>query len=98
MSKPKLSALQHLTSVFGGQTQVQHLTAALRTAARHHTELAEHLHTSQEAGHFNGPNSLISRDGAQMPADDHRRRASTYAELADLVYAALEANDEEDPR
>ncbi|MGI5185484.1 hypothetical protein ACQEVZ_55500 [Dactylosporangium sp. CA-152071] len=98
MNKPKLSALRHLTSVFGDQTRVEHLAAALRTAAEHHTELAEHLRTRRDAGHFNGPNSLISHDGAQMLADDHDRRAGTYTELADLVHTALEAHDEEGPR
>lgn len=97
MSNRKPSALQHLTSVFGTQAHVEHLAAALRTAAEHHTELAAHLRTRREAGDYNGPNSLITRDGAQLLADNHDRRATTYTALADLITVALDTNDE-DPR
>ena len=95
MSNRKTSALQHLTSVFGTQAEVEHLAEALRTAAEHHTGLAGHLRTRREAGDFNGPNSLITRDGAQMLADNHDRRATTYTALADLITVAVDADDEE---
>lgn len=97
MSNRKTSALQHLTSVFGTQAHVEHLAAALRTAAEHHTELAAHLRTRREAGDYNGPNSLITRDGAHLLADNHDRRATTYTALADLIKVALDTDDE-DPR
>jgi hypothetical protein len=95
MSKPKPSVLQHLTAVFGAHAHVEQLETALRTAAEHHNELAAHLHTRRDAGHFDGPDPLITRDGARMLADDHDRRAITYTALADLIRAAL---DGEDPR
>ena len=95
MSKPRPSALQHLTAVFGAPDHVEQLETALRTAAEHHTDLSAHLRTCRDAGHVDGPNPLITRDGARMLADDHDRRAITYTALADLVRAAL---DGEDPR
>jgi len=98
MSNRKTSALQHLTSVFGTQTHVEHLATALRTAAGHHTELAGYLRTRRDAGHFDVPDPLITRDGAQMLADNHDRRATTYTALAALITVALDTDDEEDWR
>lgn len=98
MTTPTTSALRHLTSAFGGHAQVQHVETALRSAAQHHTELAGHLRARRDAGHFDVPDPLITRDGAQMLADDHDRRATTYTALADLITVAVDTDDEEDPR
>jgi hypothetical protein len=97
MSNRKTSALQHLTAVFGTQAHVEQLETALRTAAEHHTELAAHLRTRRDVGHFDVPDPLITRDGAQLLADNHDRRATTYTALADLITVALDTDDE-DPR
>jgi hypothetical protein len=97
MSKRKPSGLQHLISVFGDQAHVEQLETALRTAAEHHTELAGYLRVRRDAGHFDVPDPLITRDGAQLLADNHDRHATTYTAMADLITVALDT-DEEDPR
>jgi len=86
-----VNTLDHLLSVFGTRTRVEQLEEFLRTVARHHSELAEHLRSQLDAGGFEHPRSLITPVGARQLATIHDATG-----MADTIAQALNPDTEED--
>jgi hypothetical protein len=96
MSTRARTHLDHLLAVFGTRTRVEHLEEELHIAARHHTELAEHLRAQLAAGAYEHPRSLITAAGATQLATIHDTSAATSTALAATIHTALNPDRDEE--
>ncbi|MEV0453723.1 hypothetical protein [Catellatospora methionotrophica] len=76
----------HLLAIFG--SDLTHLPAHLRTAARHHRGDAEHLRSRQ-------PDALIPAEGARMLAEGHDLDAERCDRAADQIDHILHSDGSE---
>jgi hypothetical protein len=96
MSTTKLTHLGLLLAVFGTRDRIEHLEEELHIAARHHTELAEHLRDELAAGSYEHPHSLITAPGATHLAAVQDTLAATSIALAATIHTALNPDDDEE--